>query len=307
VRGGWIRLGRVLEAARGPLDRSHVMLPTPWRLDDRVRVYFASCDEDMRGRVFAAEFGPEPPFPLLAVSREPALDIGPPGAFDCDGVNPSQIVEIDGRLALLYIGWRRGEAQAPYTLIAGLAFSSDHGRTFVSNGPLLPPRQGETLFRTAPFLRRETDGYRLLYIGGEAFFTSGQGKRLPLYSLMELRSDDPWRWQGPGRTVIAPDRAAGEIGFGRPVIRDDEEAGPKLMISVRSTEGYELVEGDDPDRVEGRPALTPVFDPPHQPWERAMRCFGAPCLVGGYELLFYNGDDFGRSGLGLAYRVRDSR
>jgi hypothetical protein len=299
---GWIRLGRVLQAAGGPHERSHVMLPTPLVLDDRVRVYFASCDDDMRGRIFAAEFERKPPFAVIGRWREPALDIGSGGAFDRDGVNPSQVIEIDGRLVLLYIGWRRGDPETPYALIAGLAVSTDGGHSFTSEGPLLAPREGESLFRTAPFMVREPGGWRLLYIGGDRFITDAAGTRLPIYSLMDLHSNDPLNWPGPGRELIAPNLAAGQIGFGRPVL-----CGARLMVSVRTAAGYELVEGDDPATTSDRAPLTPVFTSPFETWESQMRCFGAPCLVGDYELLFYNGDGFGRTGLGLAYRPIASR
>jgi hypothetical protein len=33
-----------------------------------------------------------------------------------------------------------------------------------------------------------------------------------------------------------------------------------------------------------------------------MTCFGAPCRVGEVECLFYNGNQFGRSGVGVARR-----
>src|SRR5579863_1796140 len=102
----WRKLGRVLEAGGGPLDRSHAMAPTPYVMTRQVRVFYAACDDDMRGRVFSADFEPEPPFRLMRRSPVPVLDVGPPGAFDCDGVNPSQALVVDGRLALLYIGWR---------------------------------------------------------------------------------------------------------------------------------------------------------------------------------------------------------
>jgi hypothetical protein len=289
---GWIRLGRILEAAGGPLERSHVMLPTTLVLPDRVRVYFASCDDDLRGRIFAAEFALEPPFPLICRWREPVMDLGPAGDFDCDGVNPSQVVLADDGLGLLYIGWRRGPADEPYRLLAGLAGSDDGGRTFRSQGCLLPPVEGERLFRTAPRLVPQGQGWRLLYIGGDRFIDGPDGKRLPLYSLMTLSSHDPFVWEGRGEVLAAPDRAAGEIGFGRPVLDQG-----RLMVSVRTALGYELMQAN----LETK-ALEPVFQPPFEPWESRMRCFGAPCRVGGYELLFYNGDGFGRTGLGLAYR-----
>lgn len=297
----WRKLGRVLQASGAPLSRSHVMLPTPFVLADRVRVFYAACDADLRGRIFFADFEPEPPFALMALRTEPVLDLGSPGAFDCDGVNPSQVIETQDGLALLYIGWRRGPADQPYTLFAGVAVSGDQGQSFARNpGPLLPPRAGERLFRTAPFIQRDDRGYRLLYIGGDAFLDGEGARRTPVYSLMEQRSAGLWDWDGPARVLMAPDLEAGEVGFGRPVITPDG----RLMVSLRTHAGYRLVETDLDFDPQTRPPFMPVVPPPFEPWEAAMTCFGAPCVAGANELLFYNGDGYGRSGLGLAWRPR---
>jgi hypothetical protein len=300
----WQKLGRVLEASGAPLSRTHAMLPTPHLMADRVRVFFASCDDEMRGRVFFADFEPEPPFRMIGRSAAPVLDVGPTGAVDCDGVNPSQAVANDGRLALLYIGWRRGPPEAPYTLFAAVATSDDDGESFErATEPLLGPFPGERLFRTAPHLERRADGWRLLYIGGDAFQDGPEGRRLPVYSLMELQSLDPRRWDGAPRVVLAPDAAAGEIGFGRPVAYERADLGARLMLSVRTRGGYRLVEGPRDFPPGTRPPLAPVIAPPLEPWEREMTCFGAACVVGGRELLFYNGDGYGRTGAGLAWRA----
>lgn len=298
----WRKLGRVLQAAGDPLSRSHVMLPTPWVMADRVRVFFAACDAQLRGRIFSADFAPEPPFPILEVSPEPVFDLGPAGAFDCDGVNPSQALEVEGRLALLYIGWRRGPAEAPYTLIAGLAVSEDEGRSFRRwKAPLLAPIAGERLFRTAPFATRTDDGWRMLYIGGDRFVAGEGGRALPVYSLMQAESGSLLDWAGPGRELIAPALDGGELGFGRPLLTDDG----RLMVSVRTRSGYALMESREPFVPgAGRPPMDAVIPPPHEPWEAGMTCFGAPCAIGPYELLFYNGDGYGRSGLGLCWRPR---
>lgn len=298
----WRKLGRVLEASGAALSRSHVMLPTPHVMADRVRVFYASCDDEMRGRVFFADFEPAPPFGVMGRSSTPVLDVGPPGAFDCDGANPSQAFEVDGRLALLYIGWRRGPADQPYTLFAAVAFSDDHGESFErASAPLLRPRPGERLFRTAPFIQRCADAYRLLYIGGDSFVPAEDGRRLPTYSLMELTSAGLWDWEGAPRTLMSPDLMAGEVGFGRPVAFASADGARRLMLSVRTRDGYRLVEMADDFGAE-RPAWDAVIATPHEAWEREMTCFGARCVAGGHELLFYNGDGYGRTGAGLAWR-----
>jgi hypothetical protein len=277
------------------------MLPTPYVMADRVRVFYASCDEDLRGRVFFADFASEPPFRLMAACPDPVCDVGPSGSFDCDGVNPSQIIETDEGLVLLYIGWRRGPADEPYTLFGGFAQSTDDGLSFTrETEPLLPARLGERLFRTAPYIDRDEQGYRLLYIGGDKFVSGQAGHPAPVYSLMEMRSSTLRDWSGQARVLMAPDTEAGEVGFGRPVVTPDR----RLLVSIRTLAGYRLVESELDFNPSTRPKLTLVVPEPLEPWEAAMTCFGAVCTAGANELLFYNGDGYGRTGMGLAWRPR---
>jgi hypothetical protein len=296
----WRKLGLVLQPSGGPLDRTHCMLPTPYVRADRVRLFYAGWDDDRRGRIFFGDFEPEPPFRLMGRSPGPVMDLGPPGAFDCDGVNPSQAFDADGRLALVYIGWRRGPPEAPYTLFAGLAFSDDGGLSFERTGePLLPPRPGERLLRTAASIEARPDGYRLLYVGGDAFVTGADGKRVPHYSLRELQGRSLWDWDGPSRTLLDPEE--GEIGFGRPITYEvDGER--RLMVSLRTEARYRLVEMPRDFEAGVRPPVVDVIAEPLEAWEREMVCFGAPCRTDGRELLFYNGNGYGRDGAGLAWR-----
>ncbi|HEX7761772.1 MAG TPA: hypothetical protein VF459_19855 [Caulobacteraceae bacterium] len=276
------------------------MLPTPIVLADRIRLFFAACDADMRGRVFFADLELSPPHRIITLSPRPVLDLGAPGAFDADGVNPSQAFWHEGRLALLYVGWRRGGAEEPYALITGLAFSDDGGQSFEKQTePLLPASAEERLFRTAACVERQDGRWRLLYIGGGAFISDEHGKRVPVYDLKELHSPNLLAWPAAGRTRLAPDRDAGEIGFGRPTPWHDQDGAATILLSVRSFAGYRLVEcADGP--VLGAPRE--VLSAPFEDWEAGMTCFGAPCAVGDRELLFYNGDGFGRTGCGLAWR-----
>src|SRR4051812_17630697 len=94
----WSPLGLRVTASGSQVSASHAMLPTPILLADRIRVYFATCDADLRGRVLFADLERTPPFRVMGVEECPVLDLGLPGSFDCDGVNPSQILQVNGRL-----------------------------------------------------------------------------------------------------------------------------------------------------------------------------------------------------------------
>lgn len=298
---GWERRGLVYAPPGTGNLRSHAMLPTPFIMSDRIRVFFAACDELSRGRIYYIDVDRSDPRRVIAASDTPVLDIGATGSFDEHGVNPSQILIRDGRLFLYYIGWQRISDSVPYTLFAGLCVSDDRGQTFRRHGTgqILHPTPTERYFRTAPFVFKGEDGWEMLYVGGGTFFDGENGKRLPIYSLCRTRSLDGYIWEEiAAPPILSPDRSHGEIGFGRPVLWR-EEGRASLIISVRTEQGYELRSiSNGPDGLR----RTPVLDGDTEDWEVLMTCFGSACVVDGWEYLFYNGNQFGRSGFGVARR-----
>lgn len=297
----WERLGLVFAPPKSRLIQSHAMLPTPLVMSDRIRVFFAACDHALRGRVFYVDLDPANPRRVMNFDPTPVLDLGPQRHFDADGVNPSQVIERDGKILLYYIGWERLTTSVPYTLFAGLAVSEDTGATFnkVEGGQILHPKGRECFFRTSPFVHSRPDGWGMLYIGGGEFFDSLSGKRLPTYHICEAFSDDGYHWEKPANPpLLSPIRRRGQIGFGRPVLWNDGEH-HCLLTSVRDERGYALWSARE---MEGRLTWSNPLRGPVGEWESEMVCFGAPCRVGEWEYLFYNGNRFGATGFGVARR-----
>lgn len=304
IMSEWTKLGLVLQPAGGEQSRTHAMLPSPLLIEGAIRVYFASCDQELRGRIFSVDIDSSDPTRIRDTRFEPVLDLGESGAFDADGVNPSQLVERNGELFLYYIGWQRCSTNIPYTLFTGLAVSSDAGRRFtrISTDPILPPIDGESYFRTAPCVRRTDGGWEMLYIGGQTFFTSRSGKRLPIYGLRRTFSKDGITWEQSTESVLSPDRALGEIGFGRPSLWRNARGVPCLLISVRTESGYTLCETTTFPGWQTSRQFIEVLPRSETGWDSEMVCFGAPCKVDEYDYLFYNGNGFGRTGFGVARR-----
>lgn len=285
------------------LAQTHAQIPTPQVERHTVRVLYASCDANLRGRIFSVELDRSSPMEIVRMENEPVLDLGDAGDFDADGVSPFQLIERDGAVFLYYNGWKRHSPSTPYTLFAGLAISEDDGRSFrrVSKSPVLPPIAGETQFRTAPYVYRTAAGWGMLYVAGDSFFTGSTGKRLPLYSLHRTFSKDGITWQAGGE-MLERNPLAGEIGFGRPYLWHDKTGEPSLLISVRRETGYTLVEFTSSSGAPGGTSRREILPRSETGWDSEMVCFGAPCAVGPWEYLFYNGNQFGRTGFGLARR-----
>jgi hypothetical protein len=297
----WRKLGRVY-SANGFADwaQSHAYLPTVLPLDEEtIRVYAAFVDRDRIGRVGYVDIAAADPLRVLRVSERPVLDIGAPGAFDDNGVTPMTVVPDGDALRLYYTGWQLG-VRVRYFLFTGLAVSQDGGETFVRllEVPILDRGPGELMLRSAACVRRAGSGWRLWYVGGDRWITD-EGKPLPSYSIRHLESPDGVGWERCGRVVM--DVAGDEFGLGRPFVLTGED-GYRMWYSRRLRRvGYRLGYAESPDglawtRLDERVGI----DVSESGWDSEMICYPSVLETRYGTYLFYNGNNYGETGFGVA-------
>ncbi len=203
---------------------------------------------------------------------------------------------------LYYVGYQLG-TRIRYTLFSGLAISRDAGESFtrVSEAPILERCDGELLYRTAPFVMPDRDGWRMLYIAGDHEVQVG-GKAVPSYHMRELQSADGRQWTGPGRFVLGPDETV-EHGLGRPFVVASS-AGYELYFSTRTLKhGYRLAYATSSDGHNWRRGDAALgLDVSAEGWDSEAVSFSAVTALPGGTHLFYNGNGFGRTGFGVAIR-----
>lgn len=300
----WRKLG-LLWAPDGrlPWAHSHAMLPTPMRLaDGRLRILLGVCDANIVSRVGWIEIHEKDPRRVINVAQEPVLDIGAPGHFDDNGVNPCCTVTLpDGSVRLYYVGYQL-QRNIPYTLFTGLAQAPGADCNFqrVMPTPILDRGPAEPFFRTAPFVRSRVGapGWEVWYIGGGAFELI-DGRQQPRYSLRHMVSSDGVNWPSTGVELMVPE--GDEIGFGRPWVMNAGTEDWRLWYSVRSARGYRLgyAVSRDGQNWQRRDEEVGIHPSPGE-WDGEMICYGAIERIGEDYYLFYNGSGYGRTGVGLA-------
>lgn len=283
--------------------RSHATCPTPLALGDgRLRLYVQCRDALGIGRVGYVDVASDDPCRVVGVSPEPCLDIGPAGTFDENGVLQTSVVALpDGRIFMYYVGFELGH-KTRYRLLSGLAISEDGGRHFTrsSNTPVLERSNDELFFRGGPFVLREPQSFRMWYVAGSAW-TEIDGKPMPCYDLRYIESTDGMSWPSSGRVVL-PVVHPDEHGFGRPWVVKGSR-GYQLFFSVRrrSLGQYRLGYAESPDGLAWtrRDEELGLDVSPGQ-WDDQAIMYSAVMKSAGRTLLFYNGNNFGQGGFGLA-------
>jgi predicted GH43/DUF377 family glycosyl hydrolase len=300
----WRKLGLVYVAdGERPWQLSHAYCPTPFRLDEqRIRVFCAFLDADMVGRVGYVDVAASDPTKVLAVSEQPVLDIGAAGTFDDHGVVPMTAVsDASGALRLYYTGFELG-TRVRYFMFTGLAESTDAGESFarVSQVPVLDRSDSELYVRTAANVRPDGDQWRMWYIGGSQWIGSGSAAK-PSYVLHHSRSGDGVEWPRAGARVMELAEDGDEFGFGRPCVLEDS-TGMRMWYSIRTlSKGYRIGYAVSQDGLQ---------------WERRDQEAGITVSPSGWDsemvgmtavfenehgmFMFYNGNDYGRTGFGVA-------
>ena len=292
---------------------SHAQIPTVLELAaDRWRIYFAARNDANRATIFAADVDPRTEMRVLDLYAKPLLPPGPIGAFDVAGLGPSCALADGGRVWLYYQGVSV-RADVPYQHAIGLAVSDD-GLAFerVATGPVLATGPYDPIFVTTPFVRRTGSAYEMWY-GSASGWTTSAGRLDAAYTIRRTASADGIVWSTDS-TLAVPSDDPRVVASTRPWIARDGDR-ERVWFSRRGSAfrdggpgAYALVHAPlsaDGTRSDG-PIEPVVFESPPQPgdWDAEMQAY--PCVVplGDELVMFYNGNHFGRAGLGWATTQR---
>jgi predicted GH43/DUF377 family glycosyl hydrolase len=307
----WKKLGVIWQPS-GDLwwARKYATCPTPyWLKDGSLRIYLQCRDEHNIGRIGYVDVDPANPFTVLRVSEKPVLDIGELGAFDDNGVFQTSIVEAqDGRLFMYYVGFELCH-HIRYRLLTGLAVSNDGGESFekVKTTPILERSATEMHFRCGPFvLPAIGEGYRMWYVAGSEW-EEIEGKPMPVYDIRYAESADGVHWPEQGLVVLPVERER-EHGFGRPYVVKKDNGCYQMFYSIRkkTPRAYRMGYAESTDGMHWqRKDAAMGLDVSALGWDSEAIEYAAIMKVGERILCFYNGNDFGATGFGVAELVEE--
>lgn len=320
---GWLRRGVLLSAPpQRPWSRSHAALPVvAGTAAGELELYYSPRDEQGRAHVARArlEVGSRGELRVGAHDPDPVLGPGELGAFDDAGVTVSCVVEgEEGEGTLLYYtGWSLG-VSVPFYFYAGLAVRRPGQRRFerVSRAPILERNAVDPYLTASPWVLREADGvWRMWYVSCARWEMVGDAPR-HYYHVRYAESEDGVQWRREGRVAV-DFGDAGEYAMGRPCVVREEN--PRREVGVEregvryrmwfcargesyrlacafSTDGVQWTRADEDAELQG----------PSEAWDAEMQAYPAVFERGGTRYLLYNGNGYGRTGIGYAVSARGS-
>lgn len=299
----WVKQGLIY----GPNGSSSwannsALQPTPVVMDAKViRIFVGMRDEEGRSRVGFVDVDANNPKHIIRVSERPALDLGTIGAFDENGVVPCAIVKRENEIWLYYAGYQLGQ-QVRFYVFSGLAISRDGGETFTryQRVPICDRTDKELYFRVVHTIFYENDVWRIWYGAGDEYDIRDDGYQLPKYNIRYTESDDGIKFNE--RSVVAVDTSGEEeYRIGRPYVIKRESKYLMFYAADSKRSGYRLAYAESPNGIIWTRKDEAVgIGVSESGWDSEMMSYPSVVTTEAGTFLFYNGNNYGRSGFGYA-------
>ncbi len=311
----WEKLGHIFQFSESAFkDRfiSHAQSPQALELEDRIRVFFSTREQDKPGNFIShvqyVDFDPK--FKkILGFSDHQVLAPGKLGCFDEHGTFPLSPVKVGDKVYGYTNGISRRVSVAVETGV-GLVVSSDDGRTFerLGDGPLFGPLLNEPFMVGDPFVRQFDNEFYMFYIFGTKWSeeTKGQASER-VYKIGQAVSNDGLEWKRDSRQIIVDKIDENECQALPTVIKINDRY--HMYFCYRGMTGFRrggkngyrigyaysdnLVDWTRDDQRAG-------IDLSDDGWDSEMMCYPNIFETHNGIYLLYNGNNFGKDGFGIA-------
>ena len=301
----WIKKGLIIEPT-GKFEwmRTHASLPFAERINEDIyRIYFYGRDILNKSRPGYIEVNMNQPTQILHITEEPVLELGSLGSFDDSGVMPAWVIDYDNKKYLYYTGWAKG-VTVPFYFYVGLAISQDGGRTFGrhSKAPALERNAVDPYLTASPSIIIEDGIWKMWYVSC-ADWKVKDGKPKHFYHIKYAESRNGIDWERNGITCI-DFKSEDEYAIARPCVIKEEDT-YKMWYSYRG-ESYRIGYAESEDGIHWqRKDDEAGIDVSESGWDSEMIEYAFVFEHRGKKHMLYNGNSYGKTGLGYAIMNED--
>ncbi len=305
----WIKKGLIFKNSGEYFwNKTHAQGPFVDCLNEAIwRIYYNTRDGQNHTRTSYIEVEAGNPQNVLYVHDKPILEPGSNGSFDDCGSMGTCIVNLYNKKFMYYIGWNVRNTVS-YHLSLGLATSRDgvHFKKMFA-GPILDRFLQEGYLCTSCYVLTEQEKWKMWYTSGEGYVLI-QGQNEPRYNIKYAESIDGILWNRKQQVSIACNNEHEAIGVPS-VIK--EKGIYKMWYSYRDIENYrtnrnasyrigyaESKDGIKFVRKDGETGID--ISEKKDDWDSEMIAYGKVIIYNGKKYMFYNGNGFGKTGIGYA-------
>lgn len=298
----WKKIGRIFNPeCLEEYNLSCSLMPIVEILDEAkgdLRVFFSPRNSQNKSQLNYFDFNINNPFEILNIEAKPLFLPGKLGTFDDCGVTPGSFCEIDGKKAYYFTGWSLTKT-VPMNNSIGLAFFNIENNLFerIGDGPILTRNLHEPYSCASPFVLKDESDYKMWYASMDEWKKQDYSE-LHVYNIKYAQSKDGINWTRKNQVALDY-KDDSEYAFGRPFVLK-EDGLYKMWYAVRGEHyiiGYaESSDGLNWIRKDELAGITTS----ESGWDSEMIEYPFILDLNNERYMFYNGNGYGRTGIGLA-------
>ncbi len=304
----WKKLGLIFKPDKSlEWMQSHATTPVPVYLKDNdFRIFFSSRNKYNQNSLGYIDIDINKPTKIKNISEKPVISFGDLGHFDCDGIYGTSIIKKNNKLILYYAGWNAGLRGLFYSSI-GIAESIDLGKTFTrfKKSPVLSRDDIDPWAVMAPFVIKDNDHWKMYYTSGIKLYKDN-GILKSLYDIKIALSKDGYNWKKTKKVAINLVNDMTNIARAN-VIKLENKYVVWFPYVTKTTNQYRIGYGESADGVKFENFRydqdLKVSD--DNGWDSEAVTYPYVFMHKNKQYMLYNGNNFGKTGFGLATKQND--
>jgi len=286
----WKKLGKIYSIQNdNKFMHSHASYPTIDVLDDKIRIYFSSRDNQNVSRIFYFDYKNKKVFSNNSI----VVNSGIKGEYDCDGIAPRCIVNNNSKKIMYTIGWNQCKS-FPYSLSIGICENKNN--IWQKIGQVLGRNRYDKIFCTSPHVIYENRKYKMWYCSCNEWSNND-----PNYFIKYTESKNGYDWDISDTICISKKNKS----YGWPYVIKKNNYYTMYYCSRHNNEfrknpskSYKIMCAYSQDGIKWDSKNQQILKPSikSDDWDSEMVCYPAVHE----NLMFYNGNGFGKTGIGIA-------
>jgi len=299
----WHSLGLIFDTKKCKWINSHAWVPTVYKIKkDLFRVFFAGRDKYNHSNIGAFTISLEAPYNIISISKRPILKKGRLGCFDDCASIPSHVIKLGKKYFMYYVGWTQGKS-VPYISSLGLATSNNLLSQFkrASEAPIFGRTKDDPIFVASCFVEKSKKKFNMWYTSNK-YWAKNNNIITPKYYLRLATSNDGINWIY--KSEVMKFKSKNEIAITRPWIV--EYGKNKLMFYSYRGKNYKIgyAKINKKKHLIRRDQKIKFFNNIDK-FDSSTREYSSIIKYKNKFFMFYNGNNFGEKGIGLAYITED--
>lgn len=296
----WIKKGLILAPHPELYWMSHGAGPSFARVieNDLLEIFVTGRDEHNRSRIGRVVYN------LTAnkiehIDPKPLFELGELGTFDFNGTSYPWLAQNEDELRLYYTGWTRG-FHVSFINDLGLVTKKTGENEFrkISRAPLIPRTNEEPFGVGSVCVLKDDDDWKMWYTCFKQWGSAEEPDK-HFYHIKYADSSDGIHWNRPDIVSVDFNESNGEYVTGKPCVI--KYKGYYLMWFSYRGEVYKIglaisKDGKNFTRIDEEVGIKASTEG----WDSEMICYGQLFFYKENLCMVYNGNGYGRSGLGLA-------